>query len=45
MRKDWKLLRNAAQWELYNVEADIGEERNLAATEQARMLELREVWE
>jgi arylsulfatase B len=47
---DWKLLRNPKRrsdpkWELYNLADDIGEENNLAETQQAKLHELRLVWE
>lgn len=43
---DWKIYRgrNGQAWELYNVAHDIGEERDLAAAQPARLAELQAVW-
>jgi len=42
-RGDWKLLCEArGEWELYNLAEDIGERNDLAATEPARVAELRD---
>ncbi|MFT5093737.1 MAG: arylsulfatase A-like enzyme, partial [Porticoccaceae bacterium] len=48
---DWKLLRNPsrrqknAEWELYNLQDDIGETSNLAAEQPARVKQLTAAWE
>ncbi|MFT5322515.1 MAG: arylsulfatase A-like enzyme [Planctomycetaceae bacterium] len=48
---DWKLLRNPsrrqknAEWELYNLQDDIGETSNLAAEQPARVKRLTAAWE
>lgn len=46
---DWKLLRNSrrranAAWELYDLSRDLGESRNLARRETAKVDELATVW-
>ncbi|MGD9495445.1 MAG: sulfatase-like hydrolase/transferase [Armatimonadota bacterium] len=42
-RGDWKLVREVrGDWELYNLAEDIGEQKDLAATEPARLAELRD---
>ena len=43
---DWKIYRgrNGQAWELYNVAHDIGEERDLAAAQPAKLAELQAVW-
>jgi len=42
-RGEWKLIEtfDPAGFELYNLAADLGETRNLAAAEPARLAELR----
>lgn len=46
---DWKLLRNPrgrakSEWELYDLSNDLGESRNLAATNTAKLDELQTEW-
>ena len=46
---DWKLLRNprrgqGGDWELYNLEADVSESKNLAGDEPGRVEELKKIW-
>jgi len=43
---DWKLLRARGdpKWQLYNLNDDIGEERDLAATQPAKVAELEAAW-
>ncbi|MFB3827534.1 MAG: sulfatase [Bryobacteraceae bacterium] len=42
---DWKLLRTGGDWELYNLAQDIGEAKNLAGSDPARVKELAAAWE
>lgn len=47
---DWKLLRQSfsrkpGQWELYHLDSDIGETKNLAAAEPERLEACRKKWE
>ena len=44
---DWKIYRarGAATWSLYNLADDIGEERDLAAAEPAKLAELQKGWQ
>jgi arylsulfatase len=47
---DWKLVqmrRGSANraWELYNLADDIGETRDLAASEAQKMAEMRAMWQ
>ncbi len=34
---DWKIIRDAKEWQLYDLARDIGETTNLAAKETARV--------
>ncbi len=48
--EDWKLLKNPVRgkgedWELYNLASDIGEMKNLAGENAAKLSELKTVWE
>jgi arylsulfatase B len=44
---EWKIhrARGARTWQLYNLSTDIGEERDLSATEPAKLAELQRAWQ
>jgi len=46
-RGEWKMVRQGADvpWQLYNLGADIGESKDLASTETARLKELTADWQ
>lgn len=41
---DWKIIRDAKEWQLYDLARDIGETTNLAAKEPARVKQLDSMW-
>lgn len=41
---DWKLIRDGAAWQLYDLAHDTEEAHDLAATESARVQQLSDVW-
>ena len=44
-RGDWKLIREGAAWQLYDLTRDIGETNDLAAQEPARVKQLASLWD
>lgn len=44
-RGDWKLIREGNDWQLYNLADDIGETKNLASEELARVKKLSRDWD
>jgi arylsulfatase B len=42
---DWKLIREGKEWQLYDLTHDIGETRNLAAQEPARVQQMSALWD
>ena len=42
---DWKLLRQRGAWQLYHLNADVGEQTDRASAEPARTQELAGLWE
>jgi arylsulfatase A-like enzyme len=46
---DWKILRQTKRakgsWELYDLAEDLGEKRNLASKQPAKLAELKSAWE
>ena len=42
---DWKLIRDGAAWQLYDLAHDIGETTDLAAKEPARVQQLSALWD
>lgn len=41
----WKIVRDAARWNLYNLDDDIAETKDLASQQPARVAELSAVWD
>ena len=44
-RGDWKIIRNGAAWQIFDLSHDLSETTDLAARESARVIELSALWE
>ena len=41
---DWKLIKDADQWRLFDLRTDLGEQRDLAASQAKKLDQLRVLW-
>ena len=41
---DWKLIKDAEQWRLFDLRTDLAEQRDLAASEPQKLDQLRALW-
>jgi len=41
---DWKLIKDADQWRLFDLHTDLAEQRDLAASQPRKLEQLRAMW-